>query len=83
MNMKIKQREDEGDMESFERGSKYCLEFNIWKTEREWRLQKMHGAKSTLVPADNENETEPETEDKEQGNKANKKKISGMTREVM
>ena len=42
--MEINQRKDEGDMEGFERGSKYRLNFNIWKTEREWRLQKMHEA---------------------------------------
>ena len=58
MNMEIYQRKDKGDMEGFERGLKYCLEFNIWKTEREWKLQKMHEAKSTLAPADNENKTE-------------------------
>ena len=74
MNIEIKQREDEGDMESFERGSKYCLKFNIWKTEREWRLQKMHKAKGTLAPADNENNMGQETEDREQDNEANKDK---------
>ena len=74
MNMEIKQREDDGDMEKFERGSKYCMKCNIWKTEREWRLQKMHKAKSTLAPADNENNTGPETEDMEQDNEANKDK---------
>ena len=37
MSMEINQRKEEGDMEGFERGSKYRLEFNIWKTEREWR----------------------------------------------
>ena len=71
MNMEINQRKDEGEMEGFERSSKYCLEFNIWKTEKEWKLQKMHEAKSTLAPAD---KTEPETEDRDQGNEANKDK---------
>ena len=33
MNMELKQRKDEGDMEGFERGSNYRLRFNIWKTE--------------------------------------------------
>ena len=83
MNMEIKQREDEGDMESFERGSKYCLKFNIWKTEREWRLQKMHEAKSTLAPADNENNTGQKMRTGSKTMKPTKTKIPTMTREVM
>ena len=67
-------------MEGFERGSKYCLEFNIWKTEREWKLQKIYEAKSTLAPADNANKTEIETEDREQGKEANKHKIPSNDR---
>ena len=35
MNMEINQRKNEGGMECFEEGSKYRLEFNNWKTERE------------------------------------------------
>ena len=34
MDMEIRQREAEGDREGFEEGSKYRLEFDIWKTEK-------------------------------------------------
>ena len=61
-------------MKGFEEGSKYRLEFNIWNTEREWELMKRHEAKSTPAPADKENNTELENEDREQDNEANKDK---------
>ena len=83
MNMKINQRKDEGDMESFKRGSKYRLEFNIWKTERKWELQKMHEAKSSPAAADKKNNTESGKEDRKQENEANKDKDpnrDGLTR---
>ena len=67
MNMEINQRKNEGGMECFEEVSKNRLEFNNWKTEREWKLQKMHEANRTLAPADNANKTELETEDREKG----------------
>ena len=62
-------------MEGFEEGSKHCLQFNIWRTEREWKLQKIHEANSTLAPADDANKTELETEAREQGKEAKKDKI--------
>ena len=37
MGMEIREREAEGDREGFEVGSKYRLEFNIWKTENDWK----------------------------------------------
>ena len=66
MDMEISQRKDEGDMKGFEEGSKYRLEFNIWKTEREWELMKRHEAKSTPAAADEENNTQAEEEHREQ-----------------
>ena len=76
MNMEIKQRKDEGDMEGIERGSNYRLRFNIWRTEREWKLQRMHEAKteSTLAPADNGNNTESENKAREPEKEARKDK---------
>ena len=74
MDMEISQRIDEGDMEGFEEGSKYRLEFNIWKTEREWELLKRHEAKSNPAAADEENNTQSEEEHREQEKEANKEK---------
>ena len=74
MDMEITQRMDEGDMEVFEEGSKYRLELNIWKTEREWQLMKRHEAKSTPAAADEENNTQAEEEHRGQENEANKEK---------
>ena len=75
MNMEINQRKNEGDMEGFEEGSKYRLQFNIWKTERDWNLQKVNEANSTLAPADNAIKTQPANEAKEQCMEANKETI--------
>ena len=72
MDMEISQRKDEGDMKGFEEGSKYRLEFNIWKTEREWELMKRHEAKSTPAAAEEENNTQAEEEHRGQENEANK-----------
>jgi hypothetical protein len=62
-------------MEGFEEGSKYRLQFNILKTERDWNLQKVNEANSTLAPADNAIKTQPENEAKEQSMEANKDTI--------
>ena len=76
INMELKQRKDDGDMDGFERGSNYRLRFNIWRTKREWKLQRMHEAKtkSTLVSADNGNNTESENKASEPEKEARKDK---------
>ena len=68
MKMEICQREAEGDREGFEECSKYRLEFNIWKTEKEWKTLTKHEDSITPTAADEENKTHAEKEHKEQEN---------------
>ena len=38
--MELKQRKKEGDLEGYEAGSEYWLKFNIWKTEQDCKKTK-------------------------------------------
>ena len=83
MDMEISQREAEGGREGFEEESKYCLEFHIWKTEKEWETLTKHEDTSTSTAADEGNKPQAEEEHREQENKINDEKTQAVTRKAM
>ena len=79
--MEMTQRKNKGDLEGFEEGSNYRLQFNIWKIETDWNLLKRNEANSILAPADNAIKTQQAKKAKEQCREAKKETILGKDKE--
>ena len=68
MEMEIGYREAEGDRQGFEEGSKYCLEFNVWKLEKEGATMTKHEDRFIPMAADKINNTHEEKQQEKQEN---------------